>query len=201
MARPKNPQRTAELRAAAAAAVQRNGISGTTLRPLAAELGVSPRTLLYHFGSKEQLLVEVIRDLRHQQPHLARLIDGCADVSGERTTDGLDQAVRHLWRQSKRPEARPFLALYFELTSLAIRDPDEYRPLLADVDREWVEQITEHLRSHGVTTDAARALTDTLMIGYRGALGFALATGRWEAADASIAALLNQIRVRLPTAR
>lgn len=167
------------------------------MRPLAAELGVAPRTLLYHFGSKEKLLVEVIRDLRHRQPRLVEILDDPAEADGEQPADRLARAVREIWSETRQPEVRGFLALYFELTSLAIRDPEQYRPLLADVDREWVEQITAYLGAHGVPGDEVGALTDSLLLGYRGALGFALATGRWEAANAAIDGMLDEMRRRL----
>lgn len=195
----KNPQRTADLLAAASEVVQRQGIAGTTLRPLAAELGVAPRTLLYHFGSKDDLLVEVIRNLRHQQPHITRLL-------GDHTSPGLDpphelgNAIRQLWREAKQEQARPFLALYYELTALAIRDPEQYRPLLIEADREWTESITAYLTRAGIAVEEAHAIVEALLIGYRGALCFALATDQWEAAEASIATLIESLRTWLSAA-
>lgn len=199
MVRPRDPQRTADLLAAAADSVQRTGIAGTTLRPLAAELGVAPRTLLYHFGSKEGLLVEVVRALRRRQPTIAELLDDPARGAGD-PVQRLVEAVAALWREAKGEEARPFLALYFELASSAIRDPERYRPLLLEVDREWGEAISAHLLGCGAAAEEARAIADALLIGYRGALGFALATGRWDAADASILALAADLRRRASAA-
>lgn len=196
MARPKNPQRTADLRAAAAEIVQRHGIAGTTLRPLATELGVAPRTLLYHFGSKDNLLVEVIRDLRHRQPHITRLLSEDASADQE-PADRLTAAVEHLWTEAKQVASRPFLALYFELSALAIRDPAQYRPLLIEIDRDWVDAITDYLIRSGITGKDAQTITDALLIGYRGALSFALATEGWEAADASVTALMGDLGNRL----
>lgn len=196
MARPKNPQRTADLLAAAAEVVQRLGIAGTTLRPLATELGVAPRTLLYHFDSKENLLVEVIRELRHQQPHLAQMLAGTnrGDIEPGRR---LGNAIERLWDAAKRPEARPFLALYFEITSLAIRDPEQYRPLLIEVDQDWVDAITNVLVHSGTADEDAHAIADALLIDYRGAVCFALATGRWDAAESSITELIEATQNRM----
>src|SRR5690348_7958382 len=41
-----------------------HGLADLSLRPLAEALGISHRTLLYHFGSKEQLIVEVLQEVR-----------------------------------------------------------------------------------------------------------------------------------------
>lgn len=195
MARPRNPERRAELLLAATDVVQRLGIAGVTLRPLANEIGVAPRTLLYHFGSKEKLLVEVIRDLRRHHAQIARSL---AEVQMEDEPEQqLGEAVKRLWQQARLPEARPFLALYSELMSLAIRDPDQYRPLLVDADSEWVDAITGYLAHCGIDEDEVPALVDTLLIGYRGAVSFALATGRWESAEASIAAVVVEVQDKI----
>lgn len=196
MARPKNPQRTADLLDAASEMVQRQGIAGTTLRPLAAELGVAPRTLLYHFGSKDDLLVEVIRNLRRQQPYITHLLSDHS-IPDLDPAHELGEAIRQLWHGAKQEQTRPFLALYYELTALAIRDPERYRPLLIETDRDWIESITAYLTRTGIATEETHSIVDTLLIGYRGALCFALATDRWEAAEALIAKLIENLRARL----
>ena len=56
MARPHDPRIADQLLNRIADSVLKRGITGLTLRPLASDLGVSARTLNYHFGGKEQLL-------------------------------------------------------------------------------------------------------------------------------------------------
>lgn len=46
--------------AAASTAFAERGVSGTSLDWLAAELGVTKQTILYHFGSKDGLIAEVL---------------------------------------------------------------------------------------------------------------------------------------------
>ncbi len=46
--------------AAASAAFAERGVSGTSLDWLASELGVTKQTILYHFGSKDGLITEVL---------------------------------------------------------------------------------------------------------------------------------------------
>lgn len=46
--------------AVASAAFAEQGVAGTSLDGLAAELGVTKQTILYHFGSKDGLLAEVV---------------------------------------------------------------------------------------------------------------------------------------------
>ena len=55
------------LLAAAAEHIARHGVSDVTLRGLAAAIGSSHRMLIYHFKSKDNLLVEVIRLVEARQ--------------------------------------------------------------------------------------------------------------------------------------
>ena len=189
MARPKNPQRTSDLLDAAAQVLQARGIAGVTLRPLAAELGVSPRTLLYHFGSKEKLITQAIRHLRHQQPTLAKAL--APDQQPSTGAVALGEVVRSMWEEQKQEQARPFLALYFELAALAIRDPDTYGTMLHELDHEWTDAITSHLQTRGLDAHEAASRMKMLMIRYRGALHYGLVTGNWDAADAAIHAAVG----------
>ena len=170
--------------------MQARGIAGITLRPLAAELSVAPRTLLYHFGSKENLLIEAIRHLRHQQPAIDHAL-GIGPRPGEDTAGMLAETIKRMWHESKREQSRPFLALYFELAALTIRDPDQYSPMLHELDQDWTAAITAHLRHSGMSNEAADSLTESLLIGYRGALHFGLVTGRWNAAEDAVDDMLD----------
>lgn len=196
MARPKNPQRTTHLLTATATVVQTRGIAGVTLRPLAAELGVSPRTLLYHFGSKEDLLTEAIRHLRHQQPSLARAL-GDSPRSNQDAAAVLGETIKSMWNDAKQAGSRPFLALYFELATLTIRDPDQYGAMLRELDQDWMDAITAHLHHSGLRDADAHSLAQSLLLGYRGALHFGLVTGNWDAADDAIGALIEDTLRRI----
>ena len=62
-----NKQRPVELLDAIHAYLVKNGVSDLSLRPLAKAVGSSPRTLLYHFGSKEKMIDRVLSHIREQQ--------------------------------------------------------------------------------------------------------------------------------------
>src|SRR5947209_20299162 len=55
---------------AAIAYVAANGISDVSLRTLATALGTSHRMLIFHFGSKEQLWVEIVQTVEQRQREL-----------------------------------------------------------------------------------------------------------------------------------
>jgi AcrR family transcriptional regulator len=58
--RPVDHAKREELLAAAGAVLARTGVVDTSLRELASQLGTSARMLVYYFGNKEQLILEVL---------------------------------------------------------------------------------------------------------------------------------------------
>ena len=67
MSRTADEARRAELLDRAVDYVTRHGLADLSLRPLAKAVRSSPRGLLYYFGSKEELIVEIIRRGRTRQ--------------------------------------------------------------------------------------------------------------------------------------
>ena len=106
MGRPPNPEARAALLHQAAAYVLQHGLSDLSLRPLAAALGVSARLLLYHFGSKEHLVTEVLATVAAQQQILLGSLE-----------TGTDPVARFdaLWARLSSPEFMPFLRSLLEV--------------------------------------------------------------------------------------
>ena len=74
MSRTPDEARRAELLDRAVDYVCRQGLADLSLRPLAKAVGSSPRVLLYYFGSKENLVVEIIgRGRARQRAMMAQL--------------------------------------------------------------------------------------------------------------------------------
>ena len=94
--------------------LEAEGLGAASLRQIAAAVGTSHRMLVYHFGSKEALLVEVVRALEEQQKQfLAALV---ADAS----LTPIDQ-MRRMWRQLIDPSVWPQARLFFEVYGQALR--------------------------------------------------------------------------------
>ncbi len=95
-----------------------HGAAGSTFDYVAREAGVSRGLLHYYFGTKERLLVEVVR--RDSEIRLAKL-DGA--LAGARTAeDFVDVLVRSLEDVVENDPA--FFTLVFELFTLGRRNPD-----------------------------------------------------------------------------
>jgi AcrR family transcriptional regulator len=161
MARPLDPHRRAAVLARAADYVLERGLTGLSLRPLAKVLGTSPRMLLYDFGTKEQLIHEILAEIRRRETTLLE-----AEV---RTLDDV-------WAWISAPEREPFLRLFFEIYVDAFGSA-EAEPLV----RDWLDYLQT---SWHPPLDEATA---TLMVAVvRGLLLDRLATGDRERTDEAL---------------
>jgi AcrR family transcriptional regulator len=113
--------------------VARRGAAGSTFEHVAREAGVSRGLLHYYFGTKERLLVEVVR--RDTDIRVARLDEQLAPA---KTSDEVITALVALLTDMIENEPGFFLLL-FELFSAGRRNPD--------IQRE-VGQLFEKTRSH-----------------------------------------------------
>ena len=196
MARPHDPRIAPRLLDLAADSLLNRGLHGLSLRPLASDLGVSPRTLLYHFGSKEKLIVEAIRHLRRRQPAIRKLLEDPPTTSAT-ASESISEMLGRLWDEARQPLSRPFLALYFELAALSVREPATYRPLVRTLDDDWVHAMSGQLTSRGVPPQKVEAVISTALAGYRGALLLALATDDWKAADEAITCIIEALKQQI----
>jgi AcrR family transcriptional regulator len=96
------------------------GLGQASLRPLAKAAGTSDRMLLYHFGSKEALVADLLG-------YLARIYAATLDaaLAGERpVTRG--QVVARILKHARSEEAQPFSALWWEIVAGAARGEAGY---------------------------------------------------------------------------
>ena len=119
------------------ASVATRGIAGSTFDHVANEAGVSRGLLHYYFGSKERLLIEVVRresDVRIER--LEEAIGGAADAE-----DVLGALVRsfHEWLGDQ-----PAPVMTYEMLTLAQRN-DEIAAELAELGRRTRSHLADAL--------------------------------------------------------
>ncbi|HEY5816345.1 MAG TPA: TetR/AcrR family transcriptional regulator [Solirubrobacterales bacterium] len=126
--------------------VAKRGAAGSTFEHVAREAGVSRGLLHYYFGTKERLLVEVVR--RDSEIRVARLDD---PLGNARTVDDvLDVLIASLTDLiENEPE---FFLLLYELFSAGRRNPDIQQEVgqLFDRTRSHVAEILEVKEREGV---------------------------------------------------
>jgi len=126
--------------------VARRGISGSTFEHVAREAGVSRGLLHYYFGTKEALLVEVVR--RDSEHRIARLDEplgaaGSADEILEVLVSSLQDSITN---------DPGFWVLIFELFTAGRRNPEIEREVgeLFARTRDHVAEILRAKESEGV---------------------------------------------------
>jgi len=127
-----------------------HGVAGLSLRPLAAAVGTSARLLVYHFGSKEQLLVAVMDEAR------ARSQEAFA-ASAARGRREAAHPLQAFWTALTAENNLPYLRLLFEVQVLALQDRERYGPYLEETSGSWLAAI-ERLIPPGRGSRAQAAL-------------------------------------------
>ena len=113
-----NSDRRAEILEAAIRVLARDGLAQASTRKLAAEAGINQATLLYHVGSKDELLLEVLREMMRQ----TREIAVAAAEEDLPLREAIANSLRAFWRHV---EATPELqVMQYELTLYALRNPE-----------------------------------------------------------------------------
>jgi AcrR family transcriptional regulator len=142
--------------------VCRHGLAELSLRPLANAVRSSPRVLLYYFGSKENLVVEIIRRGRGRQRTMMTQLK-LTDLSPR-------EISRTLWREWSKPEWEPLTRLSFEVYGLALQDPKRFPGYLENAVNEWLGALEACTRLPGYSRAQSRALATVLIAGFRGFL-------------------------------
>ena len=175
MARPADPERRAKTLAAAADYVLDHGLAGLSLRPLASALGTSPRMLLYDFASKEELIIEVLAEVRRRES--AMLAEHAGLTRGSRA-----DLIRAVWEWASSAERAPFLRLFFQVYVEAMSRPDAYSERGRAMVTEWLDQFGAALAP--TSADAASATLAIAVL--RGLLLDRLSTGDAERTDRAL---------------
>lgn len=172
-----NPARDRLLRAAVEH-LAGHGLADLSLRQFAVALGTSHRMLIYHFGSREGLLVEVVRAVEAEQRQaLAEL----RQQVGSHPQD----AARAFWRRLADPALAPHERLFFELYGQALQGRPYATPLLDTVIDDWLEPLTLLLQEQNGRQHTARADARLALAVARGLLLDLLATNDRAAVDAA----------------
>lgn len=110
--------RRAQILAAAIRVLARDGLARATTRAIAAEAGINQATLLYYAGSKDALLMAVLREMMRATREIAL----AAIPEGVGPREAIRRSVAAFW---EHVEAAPELqVMQYELTLYALRHGD-----------------------------------------------------------------------------
>ena len=176
---PAGGQPRARLLAAAIDYLQTRGIGDLSLRELAAAIGTSHRMLIYHFGSKEGLLVAVVQAVEERQRvFLAGL---AADPAV-----GPREAITTMWRHFADTRLWPAERLFFEIYGQALQGRPGTAGFLDGIVGDWLEMLTQYSVRLGSPPEHARAEARLGVAVIRGLLLDLLATGDRAGIDEAV---------------
>ena len=168
------------LLAGAIAHVSQHGVGEISLRQLAAALGTSHRMLLYHFGSREALLIEVIRTVEEQQrAALAQILEEEADAPPQ-------EIMRRMWARVADPALWPNERLFFEVYGQGLQGQMPAAEMLDGIVDSWLEPSVRLAVQLGMAPEHAVPFARLGIAVTRGLLLDLLATGDREAVDAAM---------------
>lgn len=144
MTEPTPSARRQQLLEAAYHYVLANGAADMSLRPLAASTGTSPRVLLYLFGSKDELVREILDRARAEQREMMR-----AALAEPPAGD----PVGRLWTWLSAPEQRATIRLFVEAYALSLHpDPGPWQGFAETSVEEWLELLAPVLPAEPAPT-------------------------------------------------
>ncbi len=116
-----------------------DGLSQLTFGRVAKRLGISDRTVVYYFPTKDDLVGEVLVALGGQlQATLAPTVASPA-------ADHLD-LLRAVWSSLATPATDPVFALFFEAAGLATAGREPYRTLVPMLVDGWITWAAEAIQ-------------------------------------------------------
>jgi AcrR family transcriptional regulator len=180
MTKKPNPKVKEDLLEQATAYILENGLQDLSLRPLAEVLGTSARMLIYHFGSKEQLIIEAVIHAQHKQQALLQK----QMVSSKSTT----KTLQNFWTWLSSGEVAPYARLLYDLEVQVMNGNDSYRAFAKEVIENWETFIGASIKS---TPEQARLIVGVM----NGLLMDRLVTEEKEKIDKAFSAFLKRLTI------
>jgi AcrR family transcriptional regulator len=161
-----------------------NGLADLSLRPLADHVGTSARMLLYHFGSKEGLIKEVMDEVRFQfQTSFTKIMD-----SRGKTKD--EPPILTFWESLARPCNLPHIRLLFELQILSLQNPSQYLRYQEHAITSWLDLIEKSIPP----SKGRRAMATLCAAVFDGLLLELLTTGDRRRTTEALHLFIDQLR-------
>ena len=157
--------------------VSANGIADRSLRDVATSIGSSHRMLLFHFGSREELVAAIVERVEAQERQTFR------ELAARHSR--ADALVRALWAHVSSVPMRPFVRLFFEAVV--------YRAGTGDtLTGPWLDDVESAAEVLGRTSDPVAIRLGVAVV--RGLLIDVLATGDVGPATESLERFLSMWR-------
>jgi AcrR family transcriptional regulator len=180
-------ERTAELLQASLRHLRATGMERFSLAGLAQALGTSSRMLIYHFGSRDKLLGQVMHAMRAEVA--AELRDPEPRTIGE--------AIDHWWIYYTAHLTE--MQLFFHLASRRFDEPTSFEEFASTAVETWKDYFAEAAVKQGYPGEDAETLGRLCVAALRGLIVDLLITDDRDSVHAALAMLRNQIAADEPS--
>lgn len=151
MAPPRKPERRQELLDGTVEFLLDHGVRGFALAALASALATSPRMLIYHFGSKADLVDQGVREARRRQRELfGAWLRPCPGTP-------YPTVLQRAWRSMEADQAHRYNRLFTEVAALARQPGSHFKDFGEKTVHDWLTLITEGFRRDGLDHADAEA--------------------------------------------
>lgn len=137
------------------------GLIGLSLRPLAAAIGTSDRMLNYHFGSKDELIANVLGVSSERSAAQIRALQPAKSVR---------QAVLDLWVALTGVEQQRCQRMYVEAAALGLFGHEPYASAVREANAVWLESMRNFLVASGTPPRRSQrvvTLLDSAFMGFQ----------------------------------
>ena len=188
MARPVDPQRRVEILQSAIKYFSKHGLGNVSMRTLAKSLNVTAPTLLYYFGSKENLIIEVLDAVEAEE--LAAVDDDSGDLASK---------MNRYWKERTTKSDLDRFRLQLEAVCLSAAHDALPAQVRSRICTRWINAIKRELEDMGVAKQEAESYATLLHAVQAGLLSDLLATGSRERVDRAQETLMKLITEVLPS--
>lgn len=166
-------------------------LPGVTFRNLAEALDVSTFSLVYHFGTRQQMLRDVVRAVYVRADGFA-----LSTAPPPATTDAFVERVESVWEWAVQPQSILLKRLEIEAALLELHDP-EGGSVTQELFARWCEALRVMLLALGLPEKAAADEARLVVTAFYGFQFDLIVNGDAVAADAAFRHFADSARQRL----
>jgi AcrR family transcriptional regulator len=157
---------------------RKRGPESFALGAIAEELGTSSRMLIYHFGSRDELLGRVMKLLRRDT----------IDSLDNPPPRGIDEAIQKWWSYYIYTGHLSDMQLFFHIAARRSEEPSRFTDFASTAVDGWVQFFARAIENEGKSPEFARTLGRLVIASMRGIVVDYLITNDIESCQRSLAA-------------
>lgn len=170
------------------------GFNDLSLRALSAQVHTSHRVLLYHFKTKENLIAELVQEVRRREWLLFEEQEKGGNPS-------LAELLQRFFDHNTSEPMQRYFRLFYEVWGIAQNHPDRYTKFLDGIVDGWVEALSAALVEAGCSPDQAEVNATLVLGSLRGLQLDLLTTHDRSRVTRAFAHLVDLIRTQVAATR